>query len=184
MAVNRNNKFGTQRDRCRVRRQMDGCPRSAGPHERRCGKRNQLAGKPRNRAVADVVGAGDVADRLAVRAPLDRLALLVRVRFGGRPMRWPRTLARARPSAMRVRIRSRSTSASPPSTGEQVEGRAGEPVDPRHRHHVAGAEGLQHPQELAPVSQKPAVHFPVPTNTKGAEKLMAFINAACARLEL
>ena len=66
----------------------------------------------------------------------------------------PRTLARARPSAVRVRIRSRSTSASPPSTGEQVEGRAGEPVDPRHRHHVAGGEGLQHFQKFAPVGPR------------------------------
>jgi|HubBroStandDraft_1064217.scaffolds.fasta_scaffold73332_2 hypothetical protein len=28
--------------------------------------------------------------------------------------------------------------------GEQIEGRAGEAVDSRHRHHVAGAEGFQH----------------------------------------
>ena len=34
--------------------------------------------------------------------------------------------------------------------GEQVEGRAGQPVDPRHGHHVAGAKGFQQPQQLPP----------------------------------
>jgi len=82
-------------------------------------------------------------------------------------MCFPWALARLLPSAVRVRIRSRSTSARPPSTGapssarcwcrcrpmvpprigiapwrlddgEQVEGAAREAVNPRHRHHVAG----------------------------------------------
>jgi hypothetical protein len=38
------------------------------------------------------------------------------VNFGFRPMRCPRFIARLRPSAVRVRIRSRSTSARPPRT--------------------------------------------------------------------
>jgi hypothetical protein len=33
--------------------------------------------------------------------------------------------------------------------GEQVERRARQPVDACHRHHVAGAERFQHPQQLA-----------------------------------
>ncbi len=44
------------------------------------------------------------------------LFLLLRCEGGGRPICCPRALARLRPSAVRVRIRSRSTSASPPST--------------------------------------------------------------------
>jgi hypothetical protein len=35
--------------------------------------------------------------------------------------------------------------------GEQVKGAAGEAVNPRHRHHVAGSEGLEHFEKLAPV---------------------------------
>ena len=35
--------------------------------------------------------------------------------------------------------------------GEQVEGAAREAVNPRHRHHVAGREGLEHFEKLAPV---------------------------------
>jgi hypothetical protein len=93
-------------------------------------------------------------------------------------MRCPRFCARLLPSAVRVRIRSRSTSAKPPSTpgagagvgrrlgkrtelrlrvhdplddGEQVEGAAREAVNPRHRRHVAGGEGLQYFEKLAPV---------------------------------
>ena len=38
------------------------------------------------------------------------------VSFGGRPICCPRFCARLRPSAVRVRIRSRSTSANPPNT--------------------------------------------------------------------
>jgi hypothetical protein len=34
---------------------------------------------------------------------------------------------------------------------EQVEGRAREAVDPRHRHHVVGGEGSEHFEEFAPV---------------------------------
>jgi len=36
--------------------------------------------------------------------------------------------------------------------GEQVEGAAREAVDARHRHHVAGGEGVEHFQKLAPVA--------------------------------
>jgi hypothetical protein len=32
-----------------------------------------------------------------------------------------------------------------PDDGEQVEGRARQPVDARHRHHVAGDKGFQEP---------------------------------------
>jgi hypothetical protein len=42
--------------------------------------------------------------------------LCASVSLGGRPMCCPRATARLRPSAVRVRIRSRSTSANPPST--------------------------------------------------------------------
>jgi hypothetical protein len=35
--------------------------------------------------------------------------------------------------------------------GEQVKGAAGEAVNARHRHHVAGDEGLEHFEKLAPV---------------------------------
>jgi hypothetical protein len=115
------------------------------------------------------------------------------VSAGGRPICCPRALARLLPSAVRVRIRSRCTSANPPNTaisnlpalvpvsahgtgagagvgprlgkraelrlaiddalddGEQVKGAAREAVNPRHRHHVAGGEGLQHFEKLAPV---------------------------------
>jgi hypothetical protein len=38
--------------------------------------------------------------------------------------------------------------------GKQVEGRAGEAVDPRHRHHVAGGKGLEHFEKLAPVGPR------------------------------
>jgi hypothetical protein len=38
--------------------------------------------------------------------------------------------------------------------GEQVEGAAGEAVDPRHRHHVAGGELAEHPVKLAPVGPR------------------------------
>jgi hypothetical protein len=41
--------------------------------------------------------------------------------------------------------------------GEQVERAAGEPVDARHRHHVARGESLQHPQKLAPVGARPSL---------------------------
>jgi len=100
-------------------------------------------------------------------------------------MCFPWALARLLPSAVRVRIRSRSTSASPPSTasikrpvlvpvsahgsakdrncafvhdalddGEQVEGAARQPIDARHRHHVAGGELAEHPVKLAPVGPR------------------------------
>jgi hypothetical protein len=54
--------------------------------------------------------------RSALRAASGGLFLLRRVRAGGRPIRRPWALARLRPSAVRVRIRSRSTSARPPNT--------------------------------------------------------------------
>jgi hypothetical protein len=97
----------------------------------------------------------------------------------------PRAFARMRPSAVRVRIRSRSTSARPPSTAiikrpvlvavsvhgsasdrncplasticltmAKVEGRARQPVDARHRHHVTRGNGLQQLQKLAPIGPR------------------------------
>jgi hypothetical protein len=50
--------------------------------------------------------------------PLPQAALSINdpLNFGFRPLRCPRVVARLRPSAVRVRIRSRSTSASPPRT--------------------------------------------------------------------
>ena len=100
-------------------------------------------------------------------------------------MCFPWAFARLRPSAVRVRIRSRSTSASPPSTASikrpvlmpvSAHGSAsdrncafastmrltmanrskvlrGQPVNPRHRHHVAGGELAEHPVKLAPVGE-------------------------------
>ncbi len=35
--------------------------------------------------------------------------------------------------------------------GEKVEGRAGEAVYSRHRHHFAGSETIQHAQKLTPI---------------------------------
>ena len=35
--------------------------------------------------------------------------------------------------------------------GEQIEGAAREAVNPRHRHHVAGGEALEHLEKLAAV---------------------------------
>ena len=118
----------------------------------------------------------------------------------------PWALARLLPSAVRVRIRSRSTSASPPSTasikrpvllvlsahgsaknrncafgvhdllddGEQVEGAARQPVNPRHRHHVAGGQLAEHPVKLAPVGPR-ARHLlavDVPAAASGGAKLV------------
>ena len=72
--------------------------------------------EPRNRSETDVVGASDpLSVSPAVRrASASRLCSVVN--FGLRPSFTPRALARSRPSEVRVRIRSRSTSARPPST--------------------------------------------------------------------
>ena len=43
----------------------------------------------------------------------------------------------------------------------KVEGRTGKAVDPRHRHHIAGADGLQHAKQLAAVSLRAARLLPV-----------------------
>ena len=39
---------------------------------------------------------------------------------------------------------------------EQVEGRAGQAVNPRHRHHVTGGQVFQQPEQLAPVGLRAA----------------------------
>ena len=123
-------------------------------------------------------------------------------------MRCPRFAARLRPSAVRVRIKSRSTSAKPPRTaiikrpvlvavsahgsasdrncalashnplddGEEVEGAARQSVNPRHRHHVAGGEGLQHFEKLPPVVVR-ARHL-LPVNLGGASGLTKLLKLA------
>ena len=55
------------------------------------------------------------------------------VNFRGRPICWPRFCARLRPSAVRVRIKSRSTSARPPRTANHQAPGAGAGVGPRFR---------------------------------------------------
>jgi len=64
----------------------------------------------------DIVAAGEFFQRRALRPPPDSLFFCAGVREGGRPKCFPWALARLLPSAVRVRIRSRSTSASPPRT--------------------------------------------------------------------
>ena len=90
---------------------------STDEQESRLAARPAERGQPRNRAVADVVAAGDLAHRLS---PLSRRLIASRcwcgVSFGLRPIFTPRAFARSRPSPVRARIRSRSNSASPPST--------------------------------------------------------------------
>jgi hypothetical protein len=57
--------------------------------------------------------------------------------------------------------------------GEQVEGAAGEAVNPRHHHYVAGGQLAEHPVKLAPVGP-PAGHFfavDVPAAASGGAKL-------------
>jgi hypothetical protein len=58
--------------------------------------------------------------------------------------------------------------------GEQIKGAAGEAVDPRHRHHVAGGQLAKHPVKLAPVGTR-ARHLlavDVPARTSGFAKLV------------
>jgi len=76
------------------------------------------SGGAANGGFADGIAAGEFVERSALRAAAAGLFLLlrVRVRAGGRPICCPRALARLLPSAVRVRIRSRSTSAKPPNT--------------------------------------------------------------------
>jgi hypothetical protein len=86
------------------------------PVAKKCGQDGRRScGQPRNRAVADIVTARDVARSVARIAALDRLSLLVR-----RELRLAAELDavghRARPSLVRARISSRSNSARPPST--------------------------------------------------------------------
>jgi hypothetical protein len=49
--------------------------------------------------------------------------------------------------------------------GKQVEGRARQSVDPRHCHHVAGGEGFQHPQRIAPGGLRAAGLLPLNPGT-------------------
>jgi hypothetical protein len=121
-------------------------------------------------------------------------------------MAFPWALARLLPSAVRVRIRSRSTSAKPPNTvsikrpvlapvsahgsakdrncalastmrltiPKRSKGAARQPVDPCHRHHVAGSQLAQHPVKLAPVGPCARHLFAVdvPAPASGGAKLV------------
>ena len=140
----------------------------------------------RNRRQPDIVALRQFLERRTLGAAAAGLRLLRVGEFRGAAMRCPRAFARLRPSAVRVRIRSRSTSASPPSTAiisrpvlveVSAHGSASDrncppasticltmanrskverakPVDPRHRHHVAGGERLQELEQLAPVGPR------------------------------
>jgi hypothetical protein len=55
---------------------------------------------------------------------------------------------------LRERTELRLAVHDPLDDGEQVERAAGQPVNPRHRHHVAGAEPAEHPVKLAPVGPR------------------------------
>jgi hypothetical protein len=47
-------------------------------------------------------------------------------------------------------------------------------IDPRHRHHVAGGEAVEHPQEFAPVGPSAGHLLPidVPAAASGGAKLL------------
>jgi hypothetical protein len=75
-----------------------------------------MAAQPRNRAVTDIIGAGNFPCRLAPVATLDSLALLVRGQFRFPPHLYAARHGAALPSLVRARISSRSNSASPPRT--------------------------------------------------------------------
>ena len=80
-------------------------------------------------------------------------------------MAFPWALARLLPSAVRVRIRSRSTSAKPPRTAS---------INPRHRHHVAGSQLAEQAEKLAAVAVR-AGHLlavDVPGGASGGAKLV------------
>jgi hypothetical protein len=120
-----------------------------------------------------------------------------------RPLRCPRFCARLRPSAVRVRIRSRSRSARPPKTAiinrpvlvpVSAHGSASErngalasticlmiakrakvlreAVNPRHSHPVAGSEGGEHSQKLAPVAVRARHLLAVNLGATRAAKLL------------
>ena len=55
--------------------------------------------------------------------------------------------------------------------GKEVEGAARQPVDARHRHHVAGGEGGEHFEEFAPVVVRPRHLLAVNLRTARAAKL-------------
>jgi hypothetical protein len=76
----------------------------------------RVLGEPRNRRPADIVALRQFLQRSALRAPSDGLFLLGRCEGRGAAHVLPLGLARLLPSAVRVRIRSRSTSARPPRT--------------------------------------------------------------------
>ena len=56
--------------------------------------------------------------------------------------------------------------------GEQVEGRARQAVDARHRHHVAGGELLEHLLQLLPVGPRPGRLLPMNPHAPGRLQLL------------
>ena len=69
--------------------------------------------------------------------------------------------------------------------GEQVEGAARQPVDARHRHHVAGGEAVEHAEKLAPVGPRARHLLPVdvPAAASGGVKLLQLrVEGTVARL--
>ena len=64
----------------------------------------------------------------------------------------------------------------------QVEGVPREAVNPRHRHHVAGGEGLHHFEKLAPVVMR-AGHL-LPVNFGGAACGPELLKLAVERLSV
>ena len=69
---------------------------------------------------------------------------------------------------------------NPLDDGEEVEGAARQSVNPRHRHHVAGGEGLQHFEKLAPVAVR-AGHL-LAINLGGASCRAKLLKLAVERL--
>ena len=66
---------------------------------------------------------------------------------------------------------------------EQIEGSARQPVNPRHRHHVAGAEPVEHPLKFAPVGPRAGHFLPVdvPAGASRRPKLLKLAVADFAR---
>jgi hypothetical protein len=62
----------------------------------------------------------------------------------------------------------------PLDDAEQVEGRPREAVGPRHRHHVAGSQLVEHAEKLAPVGPRACHLLPVdvPACASGGAKLL------------
>ena len=154
----------------------------------------------RNRRAADVVAPGQFSERLALRAPPDGLFLRGAAHglflglgaapaFGcagadkvalniGKPAEYGQHQAPGAAGAIGPGFRQRSELSlgvhDALDDGEEVEGAARQPVDPCHRHHVAGAELAQHAVKLAPVGPR-AGHLlavDVPAAASGLARLL------------